>query len=90
MSALLQLQKVPGKGGGRWGVGGGGKGVFVSFLADQKITSSWKKCVLGHPIDHSHERGVSFVRVSPLASGTSGCHSTEASARSFHSTIIKF
>ena len=20
------------------------------FLADQKITSSWKKCVLGHPI----------------------------------------
>ena len=86
MSAQLQLQKLPGKGDGRWKK----KGVFVSFLADQKIASSWKKCFLRHPIDHSHERGVSFVRVSPLASGTSGCPSTEASARSFHSTISKF
>ena len=29
----------------------GGKNVFLHHLsADQKITSSWKKCVLGHPI----------------------------------------
>ena len=29
----------------------GGKKVFLRrFLADQKIASSWKKCVLGHPI----------------------------------------
>ena len=28
----------------------GGKKVSASFLADQKITSSWKKCVLGHSI----------------------------------------
>ena len=41
-------------------------------------------------IDHSHKRGVSLVQVSPLASGTSGCRSTEASARPFHSTIFKF
>ena len=29
---------------------GGEKSVFASFLADQKIASSYKKCVLGHPI----------------------------------------
>ena len=28
----------------------GGKKVFLRrFLADQKIASSWEKCVLGHP-----------------------------------------
>ena len=45
MPALLQLQKLPGNGDGGWK-----KGVFASFLADQKIAISWKKCVLGHPI----------------------------------------
>ena len=48
------LQKLPGKADG-----GEGGSVFVSvvllffifyFLANQKIASSWKKCVLGHPI----------------------------------------
>ena len=30
---------------------GVGKKVFLRrFLADQKIASSWRKCVLGHPI----------------------------------------
>ena len=38
-------KKLPGKGDGGWK-----KRVFASFLADQKIASSWKKCVLGHPI----------------------------------------
>ena len=35
-----------------WGKGDGGwkKSVFASVLADQKIESAWKKCVLGHPI----------------------------------------
>ena len=28
---------------------GGEKSVFASFLADQKIAISWKKCVLKHP-----------------------------------------
>ena len=29
----------------------GGKKVSLhNFLADQKIASSWKKCILGHPI----------------------------------------
>ena len=28
----------------------GGIKVSVSFFADQKITSSWKKYVLGHPV----------------------------------------
>ena len=46
MRPLLQLQKLPGKGDGGWG-----KKVFLRcFLADQEIASSWKKCVLGHPI----------------------------------------
>ena len=61
---LLQLQKLPGKGDGGWkwhhccscknyhgkGMEGGKKVSLHRFLADQKITSSWKKCVLGHPI----------------------------------------
>ena len=36
-----------------WGKGmeGGKKVSFcLSFFADQKIMSSWKKCILGHPI----------------------------------------
>ena len=42
-------------------------------------------------IDHSNERAVSLVRVQPLADwDVSGCRSTAASARSFHSTIINF
>ena len=45
MPALLQLQKLPGKGGGGWKVS------LRRCLAYQKIVSSWrKKCVLGHPI----------------------------------------
>ena len=32
------------------GMEGGKKVSLLHFLADQKITSSWKKCVLGHPI----------------------------------------
>ena len=45
MPALLQLQKLSGKGDGRC------KTVSLHcFLADQKIASLWKKCVLGHPI----------------------------------------
>ena len=32
------------------GIEGGKKGSLRHFLADHKITSSWKKCVLGHPI----------------------------------------
>ena len=46
MPPLLQLQKLPGK-------GDGGLGKKVSLrrnLANQKIASLWKKCVLGHPI----------------------------------------
>ena len=46
MPALLQLQKLPGK-----GMEGGKKEVYLRrFSADQKITSSWKKCALGYPI----------------------------------------
>ena len=30
--------------------GGGGGSVLRRFLADQKIASSWNKCVLGHPV----------------------------------------
>ena len=47
MPPLLQLQKLPGKWDGGW------KKEEVClrlFGADQKIASSWKKCVLGHPI----------------------------------------
>ena len=29
---------------------GGKKVSMCRFLADQKIASSWEKCVLGHPI----------------------------------------
>ena len=32
------------------GMEGGKKVSLHHFLADQKIASSWKKCVLGHPI----------------------------------------
>ena len=32
------------------GMEGGKKAVLHHFLADQKIASSWKKCVSGHPI----------------------------------------
>ena len=32
------------------GMEGGKKVSLLHFLADQKITSSWKKCILGHPI----------------------------------------
>ena len=32
-----------------WGMEGGIKVSLHRFLADQKIVSSWKKCVLGHP-----------------------------------------
>ena len=46
MPPLLQLQKLPGKGDGGWTK----KCLCVVFLADQKIASSWKRCVLGHPI----------------------------------------
>ena len=45
MPLLLHLQKLPGKGDGRWK-----KVSLRCFLADQKIAISWKKCVLGHPI----------------------------------------
>ena len=45
MLILLQLQKL------LWKEGEGGKKMSLRrFLADQKILSSWKKCVLGHPI----------------------------------------
>ena len=45
MPPLLQLQKLPGKEDG-----GLEKMSLRLFLAVQKIASSWKKCVLGHPI----------------------------------------
>ena len=32
------------------GVESGKKKCLRPFLADQKITSLWKKCVLGHPV----------------------------------------
>ena len=48
-------------------------------------------CVCSACIDHSHERGGSLVRLSPLADWDgSGCLSTATSARSFHSTNINF
>ena len=40
-ATMKKLQKLPGKGDG---------GCKTSVLANQKIASSWKKCVLGHPI----------------------------------------
>ena len=46
MPPLVQLQKILGKGDGGWGK----KGSLRQFLADQKIVSVWKKCILGHPI----------------------------------------
>ena len=45
MPPLLQLQNYWGK-----GMEGGKKNSLRLFLADQKITISWKKCILGHPI----------------------------------------
>ena len=45
MPLLLQLEKVPGKGDGGWK-----KVSLHRFLADQKIATSWKICVLGNPI----------------------------------------
>ena len=50
MPPLLQLLKLPWKGDGGWT-----KVSLRRFLADQKIASSWKKCVLEHPI---HEQQV--------------------------------
>ena len=43
MPPLLQMQKSPGKEGG-----GLKKVSLCHILADQKIVSSWKKCILGH------------------------------------------
>ena len=40
MPPLLQLQKLPGKGDGKWE-----KMSLRRFLADKKIASSWKKYV---------------------------------------------
>ena len=57
-------------------------GFFVLFC--NVAEAEFEAKGLHQAIDHSHERGVSLVRVSPLASGTSGCRSTEASAQSFH------
>jgi len=45
MPPLLQLQKLLGKGDGGWK-----KVSLHHFFADQKIASSWKNCILGHPI----------------------------------------
>ena len=45
MPILLQLQKLPWKGDGGWK-----KVSLHRFLADQKIVSLQKKCVLGHLI----------------------------------------
>ena len=46
MPPLLQLKNYWGK-----GMEGGQKVFLDRFLADQKIVaSSWKKCVLGHPV----------------------------------------
>ena len=42
MPPLLQLQKLQGKGDGGWG-----KMSLRHFLADQKLTSSWKKMCFG-------------------------------------------
>ena len=48
MPPPLQLQKIPRKGDGGWTKK---EEVFLSrFLADEKVASSWEKCVLGHPI----------------------------------------
>ena len=50
MPPLLHLQKLPGKGNGGW------KKVSLChgrIWADQKIVSSWKKWVLGHPISRA-------------------------------------
>ena len=57
------------------------------------LTSGLELEAVYFSIDHSHERGVSLVRVSPLADWyVSGCRSTAASARSFHwrSLIFRF
>ena len=45
-NTTVAVAKITGERG--WRVGE--KSVFASFLADQKIASWWKKCVLGHPI----------------------------------------
>ena len=45
MPVLLQSQKLPWKGDG-----GLKKVSLRRFLAAQKITSSLKKCILGHPV----------------------------------------
>ena len=45
MPPLLQLQKLPGN-----GMDGGKKVSLRRFFADEKIVSSWEKCVLWHPI----------------------------------------
>ena len=53
MPPLLQLQKLPGKGDGGWK-----KKCLRRFLADQKIVSSWGKCILGLPIGRFGEAGL--------------------------------
>ena len=51
----------------------GGKKVFLRrFLADQKIASSWKKCVLEHPVGRF--RTFARHRLSPLPAFTSGAY----------------
>ena len=47
---LLQLQNLPGKGDGGWKKVSVAFVLLLLFFADQKIASSWEKCVLGHPI----------------------------------------
>ena len=47
----------------------GGEKVFLRrFLADQKIASSWKKCVLGHPIGRARSYCLLPNTFSPRAS----------------------
>ena len=60
-----------------------------SLSAAAHADTSWlRQC---ESMDHSYERDVSLVRVSPLADwDISGCRSTAAGARSFHSTNIHF
>ena len=53
MPPVLQLQIFPGKGDGGWK-----KVSLHHFLADQKIVSLWKKCILGHPVRRFREAGL--------------------------------
>ena len=77
---------------GGWADGGGGGGGEGGYKLLHYLACEISLVIIkGICIEHSHERGRSLVRVSPLVEwDVWGCRSTAASALSFHSANINF